>query len=871
MMKRYLPVVLSVLLVIALAVPAAAGPFADVPENHWAYEAVKHLAAYGLVIGFPDGEYKGNEPMTRYQLAMVIARLLVSLDAQIKAEVEAAKTVIPPEVPAQAPPAEVVKEVVVEQPIIEKVVETTIVEKLKTEELDALTGRVDKLEGALALLDGDTRAKFAEVEAKIAKGDADAAAALAAFKAEVDAKLADRDSALNANIDAKTREVIALIDALRAEFVTELDILNARTSFLEDELSVAMERIAVLEEGYAALDEKVGGIDVSLSDHLAGHEKVKITGESTVKFKDVDIRATNPDVIAWEDPNDIFEDEPEDNFGGGDDFYEAGTDFKQELKLTLTAYPADGVTVKAGLATVTNLFGADSTKLNLEVSKLSLEVTTPGVLQRLFAGGVELPEGTFTPYTFWGDEILDDDGNPEHKGVVVELGYDRYSGTLLFTRMAKEVSPDYASYAFAGEGKVAITDNLNLRKAYVREWRDLHSLAVAEEDAKPHIDSVISVGGDFAFGEGWKVEGEFAKWTKVENNVEVNANTAANLTLTGVIGPVELTGEYVRVEDGYAPKFVFLYDSDLDEGLKTDVKTIGASAKATLIEALTLTGGYKITGNADVTADWDLKKHAIAEAGAAYEMAWGAMTLTPSLNLKHTRYIIDGSGQGYGADGAVLETTAAVKAEFAPVEATYTYVDGRVKGTAFEPYFKSNKLEIAADYDVTEAFEVHGGYTWDKKDYAILFAKDADVHESEFNVGASIGFAVYEGIKLNASYDYAVANDHLFEAKPYTKSILKTGVEAQVTPKSKIDGKAEFYKLDRFYFNDDPLVNDYEQYDYAPATNIIGEVNYTYDITTNTALKLGYKVVKSDVGVDASETDYDYLARVISGSLKVTF
>ena len=118
MMKRYLPVVLSVVLVIALAVPAAAGPFTDVPENHWAYEAVKQLTAYGLVVGFPDGEYKGNEPMTRYQMAMVIARMLVSLDAQIKAEVEAAKTVIPAEVPAEAPE----KEVVVEQPVIEKVV-----------------------------------------------------------------------------------------------------------------------------------------------------------------------------------------------------------------------------------------------------------------------------------------------------------------------------------------------------------------------------------------------------------------------------------------------------------------------------------------------------------------------------------------------------------------------------------------------------------------------------------------------------------------------------------------------------------------------------------------------------------------------------
>ena len=50
---------------------------------------------------------------------MVIARLLVSLDAQIKAEIEAAKTVIP-EAPA---PVEVEKEVIVEQPVIEKVIE----------------------------------------------------------------------------------------------------------------------------------------------------------------------------------------------------------------------------------------------------------------------------------------------------------------------------------------------------------------------------------------------------------------------------------------------------------------------------------------------------------------------------------------------------------------------------------------------------------------------------------------------------------------------------------------------------------------------------------------------------------------------------
>ena len=44
------------------------------------------------------------------------------------------------------------------------------------------------------------------------------------------------------------------------------------------------------------------------------------------------------------------------------------------------------------------------------------------------------------------------------------------------------------------------------------------------------------------------------------------------LNLTGVIGPVELEGEFVRVPDGYAPEFV-LTDEDDDDGLETDVKT----------------------------------------------------------------------------------------------------------------------------------------------------------------------------------------------------------------------------------------------------------------------------------------------------------
>ncbi|HQE03366.1 MAG TPA: S-layer homology domain-containing protein, partial [Bacillota bacterium] len=394
-MRKYLPVVLSVLLVIALAVPAAAGPFADVPQHHWAYEAVKQLAAYGLVIGFPDGEFKGNEPLTRYQMAMVIARLLVSLDAQIKAEIEAAKTVIP-EAPA---PVEVEKEVIVEQPVIEKVIEKTIVEKLETEALEALEARIAALEGDVEGHDAEVAAKLADLEAKIARGDADNAAAIEALRAEL-AALEIPVMPEIPDVDAAVSEAIALIDALRAEFITELDVLNARTNVLEGELALAMEKIAALEERADVADLRVDEIDATLAAHLAGHEKVKISGSSEVKFEDVDIRSENKDVSAWKDPSDIFESDPEDNHADG--AYSSKTDFKHTLGLKLTAYPADGVTVSAGLEAVTNLFTGDLTG-NLEISSLSLEITTDGILERLYAGGISLPEGTFTPYTFWGE------------------------------------------------------------------------------------------------------------------------------------------------------------------------------------------------------------------------------------------------------------------------------------------------------------------------------------------------------------------------------------------------------------------------------------------------------------------------------------
>ena len=58
--------------------------FPDVPENHWAYEAVEAMAKSGLVKGYPDGEFKGDRTMTRYEFAQIVYNAI-----QAGAEVDA--------------------------------------------------------------------------------------------------------------------------------------------------------------------------------------------------------------------------------------------------------------------------------------------------------------------------------------------------------------------------------------------------------------------------------------------------------------------------------------------------------------------------------------------------------------------------------------------------------------------------------------------------------------------------------------------------------------------------------------------------------------------------------------------------------------
>ncbi|MDK2950884.1 MAG: hypothetical protein PWQ77_549, partial [Kosmotogales bacterium] len=80
-MKKLILVVLATLFLTAVFATSSVGLFSDIPEDHWAYEAVSNVVDAGVMNGYPDGSFKGDETVTRYELAQVLDRMLSYIDA----------------------------------------------------------------------------------------------------------------------------------------------------------------------------------------------------------------------------------------------------------------------------------------------------------------------------------------------------------------------------------------------------------------------------------------------------------------------------------------------------------------------------------------------------------------------------------------------------------------------------------------------------------------------------------------------------------------------------------------------------------------------------------------------------------------------
>jgi hypothetical protein len=83
MAKRILVVAVMLLLISGAA---SAQTFSDVPQNHWAHDAVEKAARLGLVVGRGDGTFRGDKPPTRYEMAMGMSKILAEVENRMKAQ-----------------------------------------------------------------------------------------------------------------------------------------------------------------------------------------------------------------------------------------------------------------------------------------------------------------------------------------------------------------------------------------------------------------------------------------------------------------------------------------------------------------------------------------------------------------------------------------------------------------------------------------------------------------------------------------------------------------------------------------------------------------------------------------------------------------
>ena len=80
MKHAFLKAAIAACFACAAVTASAANPFTDVSTDDWAYQAVASLSDEGVIDGYPDGTFRGDKHVTRYEIAQIVARLMAKED-----------------------------------------------------------------------------------------------------------------------------------------------------------------------------------------------------------------------------------------------------------------------------------------------------------------------------------------------------------------------------------------------------------------------------------------------------------------------------------------------------------------------------------------------------------------------------------------------------------------------------------------------------------------------------------------------------------------------------------------------------------------------------------------------------------------------
>ncbi|MFC6591624.1 S-layer homology domain-containing protein [Deinococcus lacus] len=207
------------------AVAAQAPALTDVPAGHWAKDAVERLVSRGIILGYPDGTYRGNQTLTRYEAAMIIARLM----DQVRADGSTLNGLSSDDMA-----------------VLQKAIEEL------SAELASLGVRVSDLEKNAVSRDDFSRLETRVEQVAAINGDPEALAGIKSQLDTLNARSADYD-ALRADVDDNAGKIAALED------LTVL--LNQDVLELQERTGAMDERLSTLEDSHVELTERVDSVE----------------------------------------------------------------------------------------------------------------------------------------------------------------------------------------------------------------------------------------------------------------------------------------------------------------------------------------------------------------------------------------------------------------------------------------------------------------------------------------------------------------------------------------------------------------------------------------------------------------------------------
>jgi archaellum component FlaC len=309
-MKR-IPAVIALTAALSFGVSAhAQTSFADVPAGHWAQEAIKRAVDCGIILGYPDGTFRGKQAITRYEAAAMIGRLLDAVatgKCGLKQTGDTGPGLDPAALEALQNAVQELSADLADQGVrISELEDNAVsqddlsrVEELATEARDLAEAAANAGGGEAGVSAEDFAAlqdQVASVEelAQEARDLAEANAggegadpeALAALTDQVEAAGIAADTAL-----AQSRDLQDSVDALNGrvdDLESQLGELGATVEGQADSIAALNDLVVLLNEDVLSLQDRVSALEGQIEDVNAQFEDINAQLESTASADDLE-------------------------------------------------------------------------------------------------------------------------------------------------------------------------------------------------------------------------------------------------------------------------------------------------------------------------------------------------------------------------------------------------------------------------------------------------------------------------------------------------------------------------------------------------------------------------------------------------------